>query len=171
MADAVIFRYNTDGSLDNSFDNMVTSMFVVGALALQADGRIIAAGLSLGDVNEDFGLARNNPDGSLDTTFDSDGKVTTDFGSNDSLSAIVIQPDGRIVAAGIGGTSLGERSFALARYNPDGSLDNTFDGDGKVLTDFSGGNVLTNFSPYLGANDVALQTDGRIVAVGDSNVS
>src|SRR5919197_1494288 len=99
--------------------------------------------------------------GELDPTFDGDGKVLTAFGTNqvDSANAVAIQADGKIVAAGESNTGANPPNFALARYNPDGSLDPSFDGDGKVLTDF-------------GADDraagVAIQADGRVVAAGAS---
>ncbi len=177
-------RYNTNGSLDSGTGSDATpaDMFGTGgmvttafggsfeearALAIQADGRIIAAGqTALSVASEDnFALARYNTDGSLDNSFDTDGKVITDFGLVDSANAVVIQTDGRIVAAGSAGTIASGSFFALARYNTNGSLDNAFDTDGKVTTDFSGG----RFS--LGALGVALQTDGRIVAAGDANIS
>ncbi len=100
------------------------------AVALQPDGKIVAAGRS----SFDFALARYNADGSLDPTFGTGGKVTTDFGFDEAF-AVALQPDGKIVAAGyaVVGSSL---DFALARYNADGSLDPTFGTDGKVTTDF-----------------------------------
>ena len=70
-------------------------------------------------------LARYNPDGSLDTSFSADGKQTTDFGGFDAANGVAIQADGKIVAVGGGGGSIGlggVDDFALARYNPNGSL-------------------------------------------------
>jgi uncharacterized delta-60 repeat protein/uncharacterized repeat protein (TIGR01451 family) len=128
-------------------------------VAIQGDGRIVAAGR----VSADFALARYNTDGSLDTTFSGDGKVTTDFaGSADFAWGVAIQANGKIVAAGAMVVS-GNRDFALARYNADGSLDTTFSGDGKVTTDFAG--------PFDEARGVAIQANGRIVAAGVTNVS
>ena len=96
--------------------------------------------------------------GELDTSFDGDGKVLTDFGGPDEGWAVAVQGDGKIVMAG--STTTGTAvDFALARYNADGSLDTSFDGDGKVVTDFGGGDV---------AVDVAIQSDGKIVAAGSS---
>ncbi|MEK6282571.1 MAG: delta-60 repeat domain-containing protein [Acidobacteriota bacterium] len=181
----VLTRYNIDGSLDTGAAGDLTPADTFGtagivttafggtfeqarSLAIQADGKIIAAGQTARSTaaDDNFALARYNAaDGSLDTTFDTDGKVTTDFGLVDGAEAVVIQPDGQIVAAGRGGTTAGGSFFALARYNLNGSLDNSFDSDGKVLTDFSGGRF------GLGAQGVALQTDGRIVAAGDANIS
>ncbi|HJP65391.1 MAG TPA: delta-60 repeat domain-containing protein, partial [Actinomycetota bacterium] len=94
--------------------------------------------------------------GDLDSTFDFDGKVVTDFTTDgDSAGCVVIQPDGKIVAIGNG-----DGEFAVARYNSDGSLDSSFDGDGKVLTDFGSG--------FDGAYCGALQSDGKIVAAGSA---
>jgi uncharacterized delta-60 repeat protein len=143
------------GALDPTFGagGLVTTDFggfdSAQALAIQSDGKIVAAGSAGGD----FALARYNADGSLDSTFGSSGKVTTDFGGFDAASAVAIQPDGRIVAAGR--TEGGD--FALTRYNSNGSLDTTFGGGGKVTTDFGG---------FDAAFGVALQADGKIVAAG-----
>jgi serralysin len=155
-------RYNSNGSLDPKFDTdgIVTTDFSNHddfgyAPLLQPDRRIIVAGES----NGDFALARYNSDGSLDTAFDADGKVTTTFSiGSDIVSAIALQPDGRIIAAGYGG-DFGD--FALARYNSDGSLDVTFDSDGKVLTDFGPGDEWVH--------DIALLADGKIIAAGYSH--
>jgi uncharacterized delta-60 repeat protein len=157
--DFALARYNRDGSLDTSFgsDGKVTTDFGgtdrAKATAVQPNGKIVAAG-NIDLI--DFALARYNRDGSLDTTFDADGKVTTDFGQAEEGTGAAIQPDGRIVVAG---ALFGPRDFLLARYNRDGSLDTTFDSDGKVTTDFGGLDT---------AIDLAIQTDGKIVAVGDS---
>ena len=68
---------------------------------MQPDGKIVAAGHAIIGSTADFALVRYNLDGSLDTTFDTDGKVTTAFGSgNDTAFAVALQPDGKIVAAG-----------------------------------------------------------------------
>jgi uncharacterized delta-60 repeat protein len=161
--DFALARYNSDGSLDTSFDGdgRVTGSFAIGvanAVVIQADGRIVAAGLAVVSGNTDFALARYNTDGSLDTAFDGDGRVNTDFaGSTDDAHGVAIQADGKIVATGY--TVSGTYEFALARYNTDGSLDTSFDGDGKVTTDFAGG-VDQAFG------GVAIQADGKIVAAG-----
>ncbi len=146
--DFALFRFNVDGSLDTNFDGdgRVNTDFrgvsegneQLFALALQPDGKIVAVG-DAGDGNEDdyydFAVARYNTDGSLDTSFGFDGLVTTDLGSDDDeAQAVAIQPDGKIVVAGYNG--LNGYDFALTRYNSDGSLDTSFDGDGKATTDF-----------------------------------
>ena len=157
--DFALVRYNRDGSLDQSFsgDGRVTTDFGGGVdlaygVALQPDGKIVAAGGS----RLEFALVRYHRDGSLDQSFGGDGRVTTDFGDVDEAHGVALQPNGKIVAAG--GTSL---DFALARYNRDGSLDQSFGGDGSVTTDF--GDVMGGFDEAFG---VALRPDGRIVAAG-----
>lgn len=165
FTDFALARYNADGSLDTTFDTdgKVTTDFNITtdqaqAVAIQPDGKIIVAGYTGSGQSLDFALARYNADGSLDTTFDTDGKVTTDFGSSTDLAqAIAIQPDGKVVAVGY--TAIGATvNFAVARYNPDGSLDTSFDTDGKVATDFS--NDIDQ------AHAVAIQSDGKIVVAG-----
>jgi uncharacterized delta-60 repeat protein len=94
----------------------------------------------------------------LDPTFGSGGKVTTDFGGNETAWGLAVQPDGRAVVAGERFDTGPSDDFVLARYTVSGALDPTFDGDGKVTTDFGG--------KADGAGDVAIQRDGRIVAVG-----
>ena len=127
------------------------------AVAIQADGKIVAAGYSVGDVGYDFALVRYHVDGSLDASFGAAGKVVTDISRFNQALALVIQADGKIVAAGDA-----DLNFALARYNTDGSLDTTFDGDGIVTTAFAG---------FAMAWAVAIQPDGRIVAAGGENQS
>ena len=96
--------------------------------------------------------------GDLDPTFGTGGKVTTDFnGNDDEAHGLVIQADGKLVAAGFAKTSRGE-DFALARYNPNGTLDTTFGTGGKVTTDFNGGDDQ--------AFALVLQGDGKLVAAG-----
>lgn len=163
-------RYLSNGSLDPSFGTggLVTTDFsgdadAIEALLLQPDDKIVALGFATITGGIDFALARYNPDGSLDSSFGMTGTVTTNFGgTSDTAMAGVLQPDGKIIAAGFTNMS-GSFDFALARYNPDGSLDTTFG---------VGGLVITNFGGTLERIDaVVLQTDGKIVAVGRSNTS
>jgi uncharacterized delta-60 repeat protein len=139
------------------------------AVALQKkDGKIIAVGhADNGDpTGEDFALVRYNPDGSIDKAFgtDNNGRVSTDFGLEDSAYGVVIQPDGKIVVAGdvvdldvIDPYAPKSGDFALARYNSDGTLDTSFGKSGRVQTDFGA---------YESATGVALLQDGKIVVVG-----
>ena len=166
------------GDLDTSFGTggKVTTGFSLGngmaySVAIQADGKIVAAGIA----GSDFALARYNSDGSLDTSFGTGGKVTTDFGPLGSgASSVAIQADGKIVAAGSAGSDffatgkLGS-DFALVRYNTDGSLDTSFGTGGKVATHSEG---CSNAPPYFlapcysVAYSVAILADGNILLVG-----
>jgi uncharacterized delta-60 repeat protein len=149
------------GDLDPSFGNggVVTTSFgsysEAYALGLLPNGKIVVAG-----ANGDFALARYLPDGAPDPVFDGDGTVTTDFGGFDGAYGLTMQPNGRIVVVGKGGTD-----FALARYRRDGGLDPTFDDDGKVATDLGGLG-----EGEIGA-DVVIQPDGKIVAAGTRNLN
>ena len=105
------------------------------AAEVQSDGKLVVAGGQDHTDHSYFVVTRYLGNGEPDPSFSGDGIATTDFGSNEAAAAIALQPDGKIVAAGHApvGTNLG---FALARYLPDGTLDASFDGDGKVTTDF-----------------------------------
>jgi uncharacterized delta-60 repeat protein len=161
--DFALARYNTDGSLDGTFGgggqvttDWGTPLDAISAIALQADGKIVAVGLTApsGLGTSDFGVARYNTDGSLDATFGAGGKVATDFGGGEQGNAVVIQTDGKIVAAGAS-----DGNFALARYNANGTLDTAFGSGGMVITDFGAGEF---------AFELALQADGKIIAAGMS---
>jgi uncharacterized delta-60 repeat protein len=160
-------RYNTDGSLDTSFsgDGKVTTDFTsrydaAWGIGIQPDGKIVVSGdAGIGFSNSMFAVARYDTDGSLDTTFSGDGKVTTNFTRRvDTANRLVLQADGKIVVAGAAAADTSNSKFALARYNADGSLDATFSGDGKVTTEFT--------SSFDFANSLALQADGKLVAAG-----
>ncbi len=163
-----VARYNNDGVVDATFGNggKIITFFAIDrisearALVIQPDGKILLAGSGSPRFGTDFALARYNTDGSLDSTFGAGGKVTTDFfGSEDQARALIIQPDGRIVAAGYAGLpNRPSTDFAIARYNGNGTLDPAFGAGGKVTTDF--------FNGYDGVSALALQPDCMIVAAG-----
>jgi uncharacterized delta-60 repeat protein len=160
-----VVRYNPDGSLDTSFGTGGKQTTTVGieaaanSVVLQSDGKILVAGQSY-NSNFDFVVVRYNSDGSLDESFDTDGIVTTAIGSGtDVASSVVVQSDGKIVVAGY--SVIGNFDFVVVRYNADGSLDESFDGDGKRILDLSG---LSDV-----ARSVILQSDGKIVVAGQSN--
>ena len=166
--DFAVVRYSFKGDPDSTFGTQGTVVTDVGgndraeAAAVQSDGRVVVAGSS----GSDFALARYNTNGSLDASFDGDGLVTTDFGGGqDAAFDLAIQPDGKIVVAGTTAQG-GSSDFAVARYNPDGSLDVSsgsldagFGVDGRVTTDFGGAGAE-------GASGIALQQNAGIVAVG-----
>jgi uncharacterized delta-60 repeat protein len=172
----LLARYNGDGSLDSSFsgDGRLRTDFsqrADGALGvlIDAGGGIVVAGESYETINDpDFGpvhfdgnfaLARYNADGNLDSSFGVGGRVMTDFDfgnpdSDEGAYALAIQSDGKIVAAG----HMNFDDFALVRYDVGGTLDPSFGGDGIVLT------------PNRGiAAEVAVQSDGKIVAIGSTD--
>lgn len=167
--DFALVRYNTDGSLDNSFDmdgrlttQVGTSHDIAYAVAIQTDQKIVVAGrITIGDENA-FALVRYNADGSLDNTFDTDGIVTTPDAAG-TASSMAIQSDGKIVVAGYAHNG-SNYDIALVRYNPDGSLDNTLDSDGIVTTSIGTVEDL--------AYSLVIQTDEKIVVAGyTDNVS
>ncbi|MDO9106531.1 MAG: putative Ig domain-containing protein, partial [Methylovulum sp.] len=162
-----LVRYNSDGSLDTSFDGdgKVTTDFGYAAdwgqsITAQSDGKILVAGYNFNTSGSNFELARYNSDGSLDTGFDDDGKVTTDFSSaTDWGQSVTVQADGKILVAG--SSYNGGWNFAIARYLSDGSLDASFDGDGKVTTDFT-------FASDDMAYAITVQNNGKILVAGHS---
>lgn len=168
--DFALLRYNTDGTLDTTFDHdgIVMTPFGEGTdigqcLALQPDGKIVVAGHSHNGGNYDFALARYHVDGSLDTSFDGDGKVTTPVGpATDFAFSMAIQPDGKIV---LGGEASDGRlaDFALVRYHSDGSLDTSFDGDGKITLAIGDRDDV--------GHAVELLDDGKILLAGSTEIS
>jgi uncharacterized delta-60 repeat protein len=173
LGDFKVVRYNPNGSLDSSFGQggIVTTTFpglgsYAFAVALQPEGKIIAAGTDFVNFipedssDTDFALARYNPDGTADTTFDGDGQVTTDFdGFNDDAFSILVQPDGKLITVGSAKNPANFYDFAAARYLSNGTLDTTFGVAGKVRTDFGDHN-------FDQARSAGLQLDGKIVAAG-----
>ncbi|MGR9085514.1 MAG: thrombospondin type 3 repeat-containing protein, partial [Gammaproteobacteria bacterium] len=169
--DFTLVRYTSAGALDTSFNGTGTVITPVdfdddGAYAVIQDnpGTLTAAGFSRSFGNANFALVRYNLNGSLDTSFSEDGKVTTDFGNDgdDVAFALIKQSDGKLVAAGFSHNGNNE-DFALARYNVNGSPDTGFSGDGLVRTDFDSGQDR--------ALSVVQQQDGKLVVAGFSNVS
>jgi len=149
-----------DGDLDPHFGvNGIVSTDFAGALdslsavAMQGDGKLVAVGVS----GTDFALARYNVDGTLDSTFGTQGKVLTDFPGQgqDVARGVAVQTDGKIVVAG---DSAGD--VVVARYNADGSLDRHFGTRGGVSTDLGGDTDS--------GEGIALQPDGKIVVVGNT---
>ena len=111
-----------------------------GAVLQQPDGKLLVlAGYAASFTDGlDFAVLRLHPDGSRDESFGETGRVAIDFaGSFDYVTRIALQPDGKIIAAGASTDATGS-DFALARFNPDGSIDSTFDGDGLVTLDLGG---------------------------------
>jgi uncharacterized delta-60 repeat protein len=167
--DFALAQYNTNGSLDTSFgaDGKVVTDFGQGdslsGIAIQPDGKIVGAGFTgTSSPNSfDFALARYNADGTLDSSFGTGGKTTTDFfGFNDDALAVKLARNGTIVVGGECLTGGGSNfdNFALARYKSNGTLDTGFGAGGKVTTDFDG--------HIDAANTLAIQSDDKIIAGG-----
>lgn len=166
-SDALVVRYNADGSPDAGFGTSGTVVTDIEgtndrfyAVALQQDGRIVAAGRaqSMGGSYSDCAVVRYNADGSLDQTFGNGGKLKITISYlNDELISVAIQPDGKIVLTG---TNEGPTNDMLVvRLNPNGSMDSNFGNQGKVFIDFAS-------SLDLGAA-MTLQPDGKILVTGD----
>ncbi len=165
--DFCMIRVNPNGeSLDTSFGVDGLNAKAIGsgydnpsAIALLPDGRFVVAGFCAVGADNQFCAARFNPDGSLDSSFDGDGRILHPIaGTFDDGWALALQPDGKVVIAGgcfVGGLS----KFCAIRLNANGSLDTSFDGDGKVIVSFGA------FSDAY-ARGVATQPDGKIVLGG-----
>ena len=165
---AILARFNTNGFLDNTFGtNGVVDLpagngYVGKSVAIQSDGKIVIACASQSSVGN-FVVIRCNANGSADNTFDTDGKVSTNVGTDNSFAkSLVLQSDGKIVVCGAAKEN-SQNVFAMLRYTTNGSLDNSFDADGIVLT---------NFSPiHATANAVAIQPDGKIFLTGNTTIT
>lgn len=161
-----IARLEPDGDFDTTFagngkrvvdfgvdnGNDVTASGV----AIQDDGKVLVAGTLQGAAGSQFALARIDAAGEPDPSLDGNGKVVTDFGPDAMGAAVAVGATGRIVVAGTR-QGAGDDDFALAVYEPGGSLDESFAGNGKRTIDFSADES---------ASGVAIQADGKIVVVG-----
>jgi uncharacterized delta-60 repeat protein len=173
-------RYNADGSLDTTFGKggrVITKVGLGGvafALAIQPDGKLVAAGSVLGDLSfdhgittgDEFAVARYDANGSLDTGFGTGGIVTSSFGLlGAAASAVVLQPDGKIVVAGAGEVDRNTPpEVVVARYDAGGSLDAGFGSNGIAATRSPSSGTCDGCGLY--ANAIAIQPDGKLVAAG-----
>src|SRR5207249_2282726 len=163
-----LVRYNADGSLDTGFGTGGKVTTAIGsvddevfALVRQPDGKLVAAGYTSGASSTAFALVRYNASGSPDAGFGTGGKVTTQIGSmDDEVFALVLQPDGKLVAAGYT-SGASNTAFALVRYNASGSPDASFGTGGKVTTQ-----IVTMENEAFA---LVLQPDGKLMAAGYTN--
>jgi uncharacterized delta-60 repeat protein len=155
----------TFGTAGKVTTTMGTSGAEIQKIVLQPDGKLIAAGYAqnTGSAVRQFALARYRPDGSLDTTFGSSGRVfTTIPGGNATAYDAVIQPNGRIVVVGMLDTGA-RYSSVIVRYNSNGSLDTSFSGDGILVYNY-------NADSTDHATSVLLQPDGKILVASNAVV-
>lgn len=168
--DFALARYDGNGSLVAGFGTggIVTTEFngtfpysqdEAYSVVEQNDGKIVVGGSidfnpNDSSYNTDFSLARYNSNGSLDTSFGTNGKVTVNVGAFDKVKSIIQQSDGKLVAAGTDNSD-----FVVMRFNSDGSLDSSFGNGGKVVTDFNGGQEFDVAS-------VVQQGNGDLVVAG-----
>ncbi len=173
--DFAVLRLTSNGILDNSFgtNGKVQTDFLglnvpdfAQKVVIQTDGRIVVAGFAYGLSGAfEFAVARYNSDGNLDTTFGANGKVQADFYNSDlddQAVDLLIQPDSKIVVVGISKYTNDLANLAMLRLNQDGSLDTSFDIDGKLITEI-GSNENNGWS-------VAMQPDGKILVAGDVEI-
>jgi len=160
-----LVRYLSDGTPDGTFGDEGKVILNIGdegtvgyKVIVQPDGRILVGGYTKVGTKFRIALARFHPDGSLDPTFDTDGKLTLSAGPGNTTSySMALQPDGKIVTAGsYFDNSTG--AIAVARCNADGSPDTAFGNDGLVLTYLA--------QDYSTGRSVDLQSDGKIIVGG-----
>ncbi len=165
----LLLRYNANGTLDNSFGvgGVVTTHVNISqegfSLALQPDWKIVVSAHIYNGTDFDVALARYNPNGTLDNSFGTGGVVVfPNITGYELVSSMKIQPDGKIVLVGRTYTTFAESKCFILRCDANGLLDNAF-GTGGITTTSVG-----NVPGYGVFNDVAIQSDGKIVAVGYS---
>ena len=175
--DMVVWRYNSDGTLDQTFNGTgyVISSDLLGvaeddegmAVAVDANGKIVVAGFSNNGSNDDMVIWRYNTDGTVDTSFNNIGYVFHDgaAGGNgyDYANALALDANGKIVVAGVSEDSTGHLEMTIWRYNSDGSLDTTFGGDGNVSHIGAAGGTGSDYG-----YGVAIDANGKIVVTGSS---
>lgn len=171
--DFALARLDANGKVDAAFGNggRVTTAMQPGisndwiySAEILADGKIVVAGMVNHDFTPtstaDFGLARYNPDGSLDASFGNGGRVITPVSAGfEMIHSTVMQHDGKLVVGGYTGSA--DVNMVFARYLLNGSLDNSFDGDGILVI-----NEPLNQAVY----GITLQNDGKIVAAGFARI-
>lgn len=168
--DIAIARYNTNGTLDNTFGygglivkNLQNYDDIGQAVILQPDGKILITGTTFnGSFIRDFCLLRYNSDGNADNSFGVNGVVIADVGNIfEYATCLDLQTDGKIIVGGYSANNLNNTDFAIIRFNPDGSIDNSFGNNGIIKTAIGSGNDDL-FS-------LRVQSDGKILAAGTTD--
>lgn len=165
--DKVMMRFTTSGQLDPTFNG--TGFLIIddsfqedqlNGVAVQSDGKIVAVGQGFDGSKDVFYICRLNADGAFDTSFGGTGEVEhTISGDNCRAHDVAIMPDGRIVSVGTSYSDATTKFDAVAVcYLADGTLDNSFDGDGKAI-------FVWSFLDDI-ALAVVVQPDGKVVMGG-----
>lgn len=165
--DLLLVRFLNDGTLDPSFgtggiqttDVLPSESFW--AVAIQPDGKIVTAGITYTATNDRLIIARYQANGTPDATFATNGRQVFDLGeAQELLTAVAVQPDGKIVATGLVLAGPNDVDMAVVRLNANGSFDTSFSGNGWTTL---------SYGTDCGAWGLALQADGRIVTAGYAN--
>lgn len=168
--DIAIARYNTNGTLDNTFGygglivkDLQNYDDIGQAVILQPDGKILIAGTTFnGSFIRDFCLLRYNSNGTPDNSFGVNGAITADIGNIfEYATSLALQTDGKIIVGGYSANNLNNTDFAIVRFNSNGSIDNTFGSNGIVKTAIGSGND--------DLYSIKIQSDGKILAAGATN--
>lgn len=157
-----VYQFNTDGSLDSTFENGLYISPNILNVALQSDGKIVLTGFNYNGVNNIFAVTRLNIDGSFDATFGNGGIQNIDFINNvEGYSyAIAIQSDNKILVGGTEFNYTTNTDFAIARLTTSGILDTSFGTGGTVYTPLTGSQRATS---------IDIQSDGKILVGGSSD--
>jgi uncharacterized delta-60 repeat protein len=166
-ADFCAVRYSATGTAGAAGTGTIIAPMSSGddiatAVTLQSDGKVVLAGYCSNGVDQDFCVLRLSADGTIDNTFDGDGKLISPVGgSGDFAYGVALQADGKLILAGYCLNPFAD--FCMTRHNTDGSLDTTFGTGGKVITPLG--------SSADAAYAIALQSDGKILLAGECFVS
>jgi len=161
--DLILLRYDSDGALDEGFGTggVVTAADFASAasVAVTRNGKIIVGGTARNPEQRDFALRRYDADGSVDESFGEEGLAILDLGQGDQLVSLAIQRNGKIVIAGDFEAEDEDTDFVVARFNANGTLDESFGDQGMVTT---------GFNEFDDTAAVAIAQNGRIIVAGTS---
>lgn len=165
--DIFLARYNSDGTVDTTFGVRGMDTIDLGStfespekIIMQPDDKILVGGYLSQNSHNQFFLARFKNNGEFDSTFNNTGIVVTDFNSSSAncLTDMALQPDGKIIQTGYSVIDFIPR-FSIVRYNSNGSIDQNFGENGKVIT---------SIGQKSYARNIAIQKDGKIIVAGES---
>lgn len=179
--DVFVSKISSDGTPDSTFgvNGRARAIFNLGginefanAIAVQADGKIVVAGYADNATDSDFIIVRFNADGSLDTSFDSDGKLVYSFNlggtNNDIATGLAIQTDGKILVSGYADIAANNKDVAIIRLNSDGTLDPTFGGAGRKVFALDLGTVGSAINDM--AKAIVIDANSKIVIAGTTSI-